>query len=64
MFKKVNLFQLVCVFILMNACTPDLLTEEYPLNSEEVDDQSDAVPVFNDDTGDDQSLEPDNEKDG
>lgn len=64
MFKKVKLFQLVCVFILINACTPDLLTESYPLNSEEMNDQSGAAPVINEDTGDDQSLEPDNEKDG
>lgn len=64
MFTKQIFLKLCCIALFINACTPDLLTEEYPadpeiMSQQESDNESDAY-----DTGDDQSLDPDNEKDG
>lgn len=65
MFKKVNLCRILFVTILMISCTPDLMVEEYPIDLQELNgEQNDVEPDVYDDTGDDQSLEPDNEKDG
>lgn len=64
MFTKQNFFKLCCIALFISACTPDLFTEEYPVDPEvmsqqESDNESDSY-----ETGDDQSLDPDNEKDG
>ncbi|MDN6342240.1 MAG: hypothetical protein L0J49_01065 [Lactococcus lactis] len=51
--------------ILMTSCTPNLMEDKYPEELQEMDsEQNNAEPDIHNDTGDDQSLEPDNEKDG